>query len=96
MDGLPWIDGSINQSTNDCTGARPPLFVPEFKVEFLLWLDYYKNGTHWGLPLITYAPRGTGGGGKPPIHSNLYHCITCSMHQTAHDIYEQWQNIRCS
>ena len=26
----------------------------------------------WGLPLITYAPRGGGGGSKPPIH---FHCV---------------------
>ena len=27
----------------------------------------------WGLPLITYASRGTGGGGvKPPIH---FYCV---------------------
>ena len=25
-----------------------------------------------GLPLITYAPRATGGGGKPPIH---FYCV---------------------
>ena len=25
-----------------------------------------------GLPFITYAPRGGGGGSKPPIH---FHCV---------------------